>query len=119
MVHNSYVDLSETYIAEDNQRVDGECPCNLKSELKDGEDATNESCNVIKIVENECFERLLKTCSSFSKLRRTLAYVLRYIRILRTKVKETTPISVSELKALENRLYQWCQPGTDIKELCA
>lgn len=57
------------------------------------------------------------TCSTFSKLRRTLAYVLRFIRILRNKVKETVPISVNELKTSENLLFQWCQQERNVGEL--
>jgi hypothetical protein len=37
------------------------------------------------VVTDDLFKRLLDTCSSFSKIRRTLAYVLRFTRILQNK----------------------------------
>ena len=66
-----------------DQKADAEIKC----ELKESEE-TNEICNFVKVVENELFQQLLQKCSSFLKIRRTLAYVLRFIRILRNKVKD-------------------------------
>lgn len=82
--------LSEN-LSESNEETDAEYKSEFKSELKESEEITSESCNTVKVTNDDLFKRLLDTCSSFSKIRRTLAYVLRFIRILRNKVKETNP----------------------------
>ena len=105
-------DDSSDDVAVNDQKADAEIKC----ELKESEE-TNEICNFVKVVENELFQQLLQKCSSFLKIQRTLAYVLRFIRILRNKVKETVSISVNELKASENLLFQWCQREINVGEL--
>ena len=86
----------------------------FRSELKE----CGEKCNTITVSDNRntILEQLLKTCSSFSKLRRALAYVLRFIQILRERVKETHPISVTELKTPKNLLFKWCQQEINAKK---
>ena len=107
-------DLSENSTSEQGNV---EYELEVKSELKEiQEDVTSKNCNTMKATDNALFEQLLQRCSSFSKIRRTLSYVLRFIRILRCRVRETNPISVNELKASENLLFRWCQQVMDIKK---
>ncbi|PFX12669.1 hypothetical protein AWC38_SpisGene23332 [Stylophora pistillata] len=65
----------------------------------------------------------LKTCSTYSKIRRTLAYVRRFIRNARKINPRSGPISVPELKAAEARLLKWSEfpvnKGTLDKKLVA
>ena len=63
--------------------------------------------------ENEILDHLLKTCSSFSKVRKILAYVLRFIENTKTKIANREAISVGELKHSENLLFKWTQRKID------
>ncbi|PFX31433.1 hypothetical protein AWC38_SpisGene3710 [Stylophora pistillata] len=58
---------------------------------------------------NPILSHLLKSCSTYSKIRRTLAYVRRFIRNARKMSPKSGPISVPELKAAEARLLKWSQ----------
>lgn len=66
--------------------------------------------------DNPILSHLLTSCSSFSKVRRTLAYILRFVRNAR-KENVKGPLSVSELKRSENLLFKWCQVHLDVTSL--
>ena len=119
LLSSEAIGKSSEDLSESNEEADAEYKTEFKSELKESEEITSESCNTVKVTNDVLFERLPDTCSSFSKIRRTLAYVLRFIRILRNKVKETNPISRSELKASENLLFKRGQQEMDIREYTA
>ena len=59
--------------------------------------------------ENPILLHLLKTCSTYSKIRRTLAYVGHFIHNARKMNLKSGPISVQELKAAETHLLKWSQ----------
>ena len=59
--------------------------------------------------ENPILLHLLKTCSTYSKIRRTLAYVGRFIHNARKMNLKSGPILVQELKAAETHLLKWSQ----------
>ena len=63
----------------------------------------------LHVEDNPILQRLLKTCSTFSKIRRTLAYVRRFVHNARKKNVKTGPITVQELKESENQLFKWSQ----------
>ena len=67
--------------------------------------------------DNPLFEHLMKTCSTFSKARKTLAYVLRFVNNTRMKTKNRDPISPKELTESELRLFRWCQQTIDVNKL--
>ena len=56
--------------------------------------------------ENPILLHLLKTCSTYSKMRRTLAYVCCFIYNARKMNPKSAPISVQELKAAEAHLLK-------------
>ena len=59
--------------------------------------------------ENPILLHLLKTCSTYFKIRRTLAYVCRFIHNARKMNPKSWPISVQELKSAETQLLKWSQ----------
>jgi len=59
--------------------------------------------------ENSIFLHLLKTSSTYSKVRRTLAYIHRFIHNARKMNPKSGPISVQELRAAETHLLKWSQ----------
>lgn len=63
--------------------------------------------------DNTILHHLLKTCSTFPKIRRILAYVRRFAQIARNKNTKTGPITVQELKESENQLFKWSQLHLD------
>ena len=67
--------------------------------------------------DNPILSHLLASCSSFSKVRRSLAYVLRFVGNARKRNVKKGAISVSELKSSENLLFKWCQVNLDIASL--
>ena len=66
---------------------------------------------------NPLFEHLMRTCSTFSKARKTLDYVLRFVNNTRMKTKNRDPISPKELTESELRLFKWCQQTIDVDKL--
>ena len=60
---------------------------------------------------------MLTTCSSFIKVRKVLAYVLRFLHNLRQKSKETGAISVEELRRSETFLYKWAQENLNREDV--
>ena len=75
------------------------------------------SVNSTEKIENPIMEHLMKSCSSFRKARRALAYVLRFIHNAKGKVKKSGPISVEELKDSEVNLFKWCQTDLELETL--
>ena len=59
----------------------------------------------------------MRTCSTFSKARKTLDYVLRFVNNTRMKAKNRDPISPKELTKSELRLFKWCQQTIDVDKL--
>lgn len=67
--------------------------------------------------DNAILSHLLAACSSFSKARRTLAYVLRFVQNTRKTSVRNGSISVEELTSSEKRLFKWCQLHLDVATL--
>lgn len=67
--------------------------------------------------ENPILLHLLKTCSTYSKIRKTLAYVRCFIHNARRLNPKPGPISVQELKAAETHLLKWSQFHVDEESL--
>ena len=76
-------------------------------------EATTVEANAELEEDNTILHQLLKTCSTFSKIRRTLAYVRRFAQNARKKNAKTGPITVQELKESENQLFKWSQLHLD------
>ena len=53
--------------------------------------ATEESTDIRQPTENPIMEHLMKTCSTYTKARKTLAYVLRFTNNTRTKKSNKSP----------------------------
>ena len=76
--------------------------------------ASEESADVRQPTENPIMEHLMKTCSTNTKARKTLAYVLRFINNTRTKKSNKSPISPQELRESELQLLKWCKQTINI-----
>ena len=63
----------------------------------------------VKSEDNPILQKLQENCSTFPKIRRPLAYVLRFVQNTRKKNVKTGPITVQELKESENQLFKWSQ----------
>ena len=59
--------------------------------------------------DNPILEHLMKSCSTFTKARRTLAYVLRFANNTRLKEEKKDAISPEELRESELWLFKWSQ----------
>ena len=95
----------------------------LSAEMKPPTEARPTSCDKAEfsIAQKELrdyplFEHLMRTCSTFSKARKTLAYVLRFVNNTRMKTKNRDPISPKELTESELRLFKWCQQTIDVRQ---
>ena len=73
-----------------------------------------ESTNIRQPTDNPILQHLMKTCSTFTKARKTLAYVLRFINNARKKENNTSPTSPEELKESELQMFKWCQETINI-----
>ena len=76
-------------------------------------EAATTDANVKLEEDNPIFKQLLKSCSTFLKIRRTLAYVRSFAKNARKKNAKTCPITVHELKESENQLFNWSQLHLD------
>ena len=65
-----------------------------------------------RLEDNSIFHQLLKSCSTFSKIGRTLAYVRHFAQNARKKNAKTSR-TVQELKESENQLFKWSQLNLD------
>ena len=84
----------------------------LSAEMKPPIGARTTSCDEAEfsaakkeLRDNPLFEHLMRTCSTFSKARKTLAYVLRFVNNTRMKTKNRDSISPKELTESELRLF--------------
>ena len=82
----------------------------LSAEMKPPIGARTTSCNEAEfsaakkeLKDNPLFEHMMRRCSTFSKARKTLAYVLRFVNNTRMKTKNRDPISPKELTESELR----------------
>ena len=64
--------------------------------------------------DNPFFEHLMRTCRTFSKARKTLAYILRFVNNTRMKTKNTDPISPKQLTESELLLLKWWQQTINV-----
>ena len=71
--------------------------------------ATKESADIRQPTENPIMEHLMKTCSTYTKARKTLAYVLKFMNNTRTRKSNKSPISPQELRESELQMLKWCQ----------
>ena len=69
----------------------------------------NAKLDQVKSEDNPILQKLQENCSTDPKVRRTLAYVLRFVQNARKKNVRTGPITVQELKESENQLLKWSQ----------
>ena len=101
-------------------KINGESSAEIKPPI----DARPTSCDKAEFSttqkesrDNHLFEHLTRTCSTFSKARKTLAYVLRFVNNARMKTKNRHAISPKELTESELRLFKWCQQTIDVDKL--
>ena len=93
----------------------------LSAEMKPPIEAGPTSCDKAEfstvqkeLRDNPVFEHLTRTCSTFSKARKTLAYVLRFVNNTRMERKNRDPISPKEITESDFRLFKWCQQTIDV-----
>ena len=67
--------------------------------------------------ENPILSQLMATCSSFSKVRRTLAYILRFTQNARRTDVKNGAITVQELQTSERYLFKLCQGSLNLSRL--
>ena len=70
--------------------------------------------NIRQPTDNPILQHLMKTCSTFAKTRKTLAYVLRFINNARKKENNTSPISPEEFRESKLQMFEWCQETINI-----
>lgn len=124
---NEWPVFQETPKCDNSVHSDNEVLKEMKSIGKSDKLPKSEAdCNPIaseSTEDNEILDHLLKTCSSFRKVRKTLAYVLRFVQNAKSKIANREVISVRELKDAENLLFKWSQrkidPNTLDKKLIA
>jgi len=66
---------------------------------------------------NPIFSYLLQRCSTFTKIRRVLAYVHRFVEATRRRAVPKSSLTVQELKHSELQLLKWSQLPIDIPRL--
>lgn len=87
----------------------------VEKEKRPRKNTVQTECSTVKadkiedMKDNPILAHLLMSCSTFSKMRRTLAYVKRFSLNAQGKSKMTGPITVQELINSENQLFRWCQ----------
>ena len=67
--------------------------------------------------DNNIFCCLLLRCSTFTKIRRVLAYVHRFVKIMRHRAVPQGSLTVQELKRSELQLLKWSQLHIDLQRL--
>ena len=60
---------------------------------------------------------LLQSCSTFTKIRRVLAYVHRFVDITRRRAVPNSSLTVQDLKRSELQLLKWSQLHLDVSQL--
>ena len=66
---------------------------------------------------NPTFSLLLQRCSTFTKIRRVLAYVRRFVEATRRRAVPKGSLTVQELKHSELQLLKWSQLNIDVPRL--
>ena len=67
--------------------------------------------------DNPILSQLLESCSTFHKVRKTLAFLLRFVQKVSKKSTKKGPLAVQELKDAEQQLFKWCQHKLDVRSL--
>ena len=67
-----------------------------------------------KSKDNPILEHFMKSCSTFAKTRKTLAYVLRFTNNTRLKAQKRDAISPEELRESEPWLLKWSQQTINV-----
>ena len=67
--------------------------------------------------DNPIFCNLLQSCSTFTKIRRVLAYVHRFVDITRRRAVPNSSLTVQGLKRSELQLLKWSQLHLDVSQL--
>ena len=89
---------------------------NTTAETDNPENHSQEKTTESKAEENPILTHLLTRCSSFSKARRILAHVNRFVQNARRN-KQTGVITVEELEKAEKQLFRWSQIQLDVNTL--
>ena len=76
--------------------------------------SSEESTNIRQPTDNPILQHLIKTCSTFTKARKTLAYVLRFINNARKKENNASSTSPDDLRESELQMFKWCQETINI-----
>jgi len=76
--------------------------------------ASEESAGIRHPSDNPILEHVMKSCSTYAKARKTLAYVLRFISNTRMKTNNKKPISFQGLSESELQMLKWCQQTINI-----
>ena len=79
--------------------------------------ASEESAVIRRPSDNPILEHLIKSCSTYAKARKTLAYVMRFISNTRMKTNNKKPISSQKLRESELQMLKWCQQTINIDTL--
>ncbi|KAK3752266.1 hypothetical protein QZH41_002643 [Actinostola sp. cb2023] len=67
--------------------------------------------------DNPILSQLLESCSTFHKVRKTLAFLFRFVQKVSKKSTKKGPLAVQELKDAEQQLFKWCQHKLDVRSL--
>ena len=70
-----------------------------------------------KTEDNPILSHLIESCSTFQKVRKTLAFVLRFIKKVSRKSINKGPLTVQELKDAETKLFKLTQLKLDVNKL--
>ena len=84
----------------------------MKSDVTTCASHTEASCNQAnKEIDNEVLDHLMKTCSSYRKVKNTLAYIIRFVTNTRSNKDERIKgeLNVTELNSSEELLFKLCQ----------
>ena len=111
-------DATQSSQVEDAETLKEKKP-SVKSERVDKRNATTSEVHASFAAQEErkdnpILSHLLKTCSTFPKVRKTLAYVHRFVQNARKKNVYKGPLSVQELKDSKIQLFKWSQLHLDI-----
>ena len=67
--------------------------------------------------DNPIFLHLLKSLATFQKVRRTLAFILRFVQKASKRSTHKGPLTVQELKDAEKQLFKWTQHKLDVRAI--
>ena len=93
----------------------------VKHKQVDNRDKNNREFHAATVPEekedNPIFCYLLQRCSTLTKIRRVLAYVHRFVEVIRHKAVPYCSMTVQELKQSELQLLKWSQLHIDLQHL--